>query len=45
MTIEMMRKYVIDVYPGKAWEKKVKKMPESQVLAIYNRFRMEGKLK
>ena len=45
MTIEMMRKYVIDVYPGKAWAKRVKNMPADQVQAIYYRFVKEGKIK
>lgn len=45
MTIEMMRKYVSDVYPGKAWAKRVKEMLASQVQAIYYRFLKEGKIK
>ena len=45
MTIEMMRKYVTDVYPGKAWSDRVKHMPASQVQAIYYRFVKEGKIK
>lgn len=45
MTTEMMRKYVTDVYPGKAWAKKVKEMSSGQVQAIYYRFVKEGKIK
>ncbi len=45
MTTEMMRKYVMEVYPGKAWEKRVRHMPEPQVKAIYFRFVKEGKIK
>ena len=45
MSIEMMRYYVKRAYPGKAWEKKVSKMPDSQVSAIYQRLLNNGKLK
>lgn len=32
-----MRAYVADMYPGPRWKKKVKKMPDGQVMAIYMR--------
>lgn len=35
--IEIKRAYVADLYPGPGWKKKVNKMPEAQVLAIYLR--------
>jgi hypothetical protein len=35
--IEAKRAYVADLYPGPQWKKKVKVMPEAQVIAIYLR--------
>lgn len=35
--IEVKRAYVADLYPGPQWKKKVKTMPEPQVIAIYLR--------
>ena len=35
--IDVKRAYVADLYPGPGWKEKVKKMPESQILAIYLR--------
>lgn len=35
MSDEAKRSYVASLYPGKGWKKKVSKMPDSQVLAIY----------
>lgn len=35
--IEVKRAYVADLYPGPQWKKKVKVMPEAQVIAIYLR--------
>ena len=43
MSIEQMRELVISVYPGKAWEERVRKMSDNQILAIYNRFLYTGK--
>ena len=34
--------YVKDLYPGDAWRKKVDKMSDSQVLAIYYRALQKG---
>jgi len=31
------RSYVAKMYPGPAWKKKVKKMPDGQIFAIYMR--------
>lgn len=36
MNIAMMRSEIIKSYPGESWKKKVKNMPENQVIAIYN---------
>ncbi len=39
------REAVKNAYPkSKTWAHKVDKMPEAQVIALYNRFRAEGKL-
>lgn len=35
--IEMKRAFVSDLYPGPNWKKKVKGMPDDQVVAIYLR--------
>jgi len=35
--IEMKRAYVTDLYPGRRWKEKVRKMPDAQVIAIYLR--------
>lgn len=36
MNVAMMRTEIIKAYPGESWKKKVKNMPENQVVAIYN---------
>jgi hypothetical protein len=35
--IEVKRAYVADLYPGPGWKKKVQRMPDAQVIAIYLR--------
>ena len=45
MTTADMRGHVIAAYQGEAWRKKVLKMPDSQVLAIYKRLQVKGKVK
>ena len=35
MTMNEMRKYVSDSYPGVGWKSKVAVMPERQVVAVY----------
>lgn len=35
MTVEMMRHYISDLYPGINWKQKVALMKENQVKAIY----------
>jgi hypothetical protein len=37
MSIELMRKAIEKVYPNETWKKKVSKMTNGQILAIYNR--------
>jgi len=35
--IDIKRTYVNDLYPGPGWKRRVKKMPDEQVIAIYMR--------
>ena len=37
MSMDQMRAAVAALYPGKRWKEKVARMPEGQILAIYNR--------
>ena len=37
MTIEQMRFEVARLYSGAAWQAKVARMPDGQILAIYNK--------
>ena len=37
MTIEQMRFEVARLYPGAAWQAKVARMPDGQIIAIYKR--------
>ncbi len=45
MKTEQMRYEISKVYKGAGWQKKVKKMNENQVVAIYYKFLANGKLK
>ena len=45
MKTEQMRYEISKVYKGAGWQKKVKKMNENQVIAIYYNFLANGKLK
>jgi len=38
MNVETMRREIAGVYSGEKWKKRVKQMPENQVLAVYNTF-------
>ena len=44
MNIETMRREIAKVYTGNGWQKKVKAMPENQVVAVYHTFQKNGKL-
>ena len=44
MKTEQMRHEIAKVYKGAGWQKKVKKMNENQVIAIYYKFLANGKL-
>lgn len=37
MDVEQMRNRLFDQYPGYGWKIKVKKMSDSQVIAVYKR--------
>ena len=37
MSVQQMRKYVSDAYPGDRWKAKVKKMSDNQIIAVYHR--------
>lgn len=39
-----MRNEVLLVYPGLRWKQRVMKMSENQIVAIYMRFKREGKI-
>ena len=45
MKTEQMRHEISKVYKGAGWQKKVKKMNENQVIAIYYKFLAHGKFK
>lgn len=45
MTVDSMRYLVKEAYPGKAWKKKVSKMSDTQIIAIYKRLEHDGKIK
>ena len=45
LSIEYMREAISNVYSGEMWEKKVARMSDDQVFAIYNRFLNKGKFR
>lgn len=44
MSVDQMREAITKVYPAERWQKKVAKMSEEQVMAIYFKFAQSGKL-
>lgn len=44
MNVEQMRVALSGLY-GQQWREKVRKMRDSQVVAIYKKFQAEGKIK
>lgn len=38
-----MREAVAGVYPGIGWKARVARMPTNQIIAIYNKFLMDGR--
>ena len=45
MNTETMRREIAKVYTGAKWQRKVKEMPENQVIAVYHNFQKSGKFK
>jgi hypothetical protein len=45
MSVELMREAIKKVYPGEKWQKRVSKMKDAQVIAIYNKMLNNNKLK
>lgn len=45
MSVEQMRESILKAYSTDSWKAKVKKMEESQVIAIYYKFLREGRIK
>jgi NAD(P)H-dependent flavin oxidoreductase YrpB (nitropropane dioxygenase family) len=39
-----MRDAIIVAYPSKRWAEKVKRMPDNQVIAVYMRLKLQGKV-
>ena len=44
MSVDQMREAITKVYPAERWQKKVAKMDDVQVMAIYFKFVQSGKL-
>ena len=45
MEVHTMRYWLRQVYPGQAWNDRVKNMSDNQVIAIYSRMLAQGKIK
>lgn len=45
MSINRMRELVAAAYPGPGWKSKVKNMPDDQIIAVYRRLVVSGKIK
>ena len=43
MTVNQMREYILKVYPGPSWKRKVAAMYDDQVIAVYYKFLESGK--
>lgn len=43
MTAAQKRVYVSDLYPGHNWKRKVDRMPDDQITAIYLKHQADGK--
>lgn len=42
--IARKRLVVSQAYPGTRWQERVKKMPDSQIIALYFRLKAKGKI-
>lgn len=45
MQIHQMREQVSKVYSGPGWKRQVQKMPDDQVIALWHKFKQEGRIK
>lgn len=45
MTVEQMRLAISQVYNSLSWRRKVSGMTDANVIAVYNDFKLRGKLK
>lgn len=45
MDTNQMRLRLIELYPGDIWRKKVEKMSDAQVVAIFKRAQSKGQIK
>ena len=45
MSIEQMRRAIQLVYPGEKWKKRVSRMSDDQIIAIYHKFVDSKKIK
>ena len=45
MSVEQMRKAIEEVYPGDKWIRKVSRMSDGQVIAVYHSFLDKKKIK
>lgn len=43
MTVDNMRAAILTAYSGRKWERKVEKMHDDQVIAVYHKFLNSGK--
>lgn len=43
MTVDQMRYDISKIYPGVKWKRKVDKMSDNQVIAVYYNFERSGK--
>lgn len=43
MNVETMRREIEKIYPGPSWKKRVREMPENQVVAVYHNFKKSEK--
>ena len=44
MTVDQMRKEIRKAYSGERWQLKIDKMLDDQIIAIYYKFKKEGKI-
>ena len=45
LQISQMREKIREVYSGEGWVKRVRNMPNDQVIALYYKFLKQGKIK